>query len=139
MSFPYSIQEIVDAYRDMDIRPVTGTWARYYSDGNYHAKKCGCGLSALIALKHGFDAAIDINEEVDADHLGSDVERVGRLLGLDKSQVAGFMSGFDHGMEWEDHSEARGEDLASFYAGVSARLTINPIFIEDFERTANHP
>lgn len=124
--FPITLDEIERAYAEQGIEPVCGCWAKYYSDGQYDARKCGCALSAVIARRTNFDEAVAVGDGF-SDF--SDVEVAAALLHLSPEQVNAFVCGFDHGMSWKERcgpsdSEAERE---AFAAGVAAREKVKPV------------
>jgi hypothetical protein len=112
MSFPYTVQDFVDAYKTTGVKPASGRWKR---DG---AVLCLCPLATLACSKVGLN---EFNRRTPLYPL-SVVTR--QVLGITEEESDSFVAGVD-GNPWGDESE---DDPAIFNLGRQVRLVVFPDF-----------
>ena len=87
MKFPYTIDQIRQAYQKLDYKPFKGQWI-------CNDERLCCPMTALVCVQHTDFVEMMVEEQV---HYSYDhtCNTVAQLLSIDLSTVVSFACGFD--------------------------------------------
>lgn len=123
MPIKVTVQDFVDRFKELNIKPVSGRWGIDVSNGvivtkNQGQDACACGLGVMVLGKevNDFFPTLDV-DAMDDEAAVNVVERWASSNGID---VESFITGYDKVMLYDQETHSK----ESFDFGFAVRVAV---------------